>query len=124
MTATHRFEPTTAEAFDALLQAPEGKLVVAYFWGTHCPNCEVFAADAPELLHALPELPVKLVKVDAYSNPALATRYGLFGIPAFLFFRSGRLIGKMSRYYGREEWLRVMGEQMERAQAPLGLSPE
>ena len=33
----------TPETFDAQLAQPG--LVVAYFWGPECPNCEVFARD-------------------------------------------------------------------------------
>jgi thiol-disulfide isomerase/thioredoxin len=102
----------TGETFDALL-AQDEQLVVAYFWGTDCVNCEVFARDLPALMPQVPAT-VRFLKVNAYEDMDLARRYGLFGVPAFLFFRSGKLIGKMSEYYGREYWLTVLKEQAAR----------
>ena len=96
--------------FDALVAGPG--LVTVYFWGPDCPNCELFAKDLPGLLEALPA-GVRVVKVDAYAHPELATRFGLFGIPAFVLFRDGRKLGMMRQYHGREYWRRVVTEQAE-----------
>lgn len=106
----------TAANFDALLAADDA-LVVAYFWGTDCVNCEVFARDLPALLEKAPPN-VRFIKVNAYEDLELARRFGLFGVPAFLFFRRGKLIGKMSEYYGREYWLTVVQEQATEAASP------
>ena len=102
----------TPETFDAALQAPDDTLVVVYFWGPECPNCEVFARDLPGLL---PELPatVRLIKVNAYEHTGLAQRFALFGIPGFVLFRAGKKLGMMRQYYGREYWKRVIVEQAE-----------
>jgi thioredoxin-like negative regulator of GroEL len=54
---------------------------------------------------------VRVVKVDAYQHPELATRFGLFGIPAFVLFKGGRKLGMMRQYHGREYWRRVVAEQ-------------
>lgn len=102
----------TAADFDAHLSNAQS-LVVAYFWGTDCVNCEVFARDLPALLGQCPP-GVKFLKVNAYEDMDLSRRYGLFGVPAFMFFRRGKLIGKMSEYYGREYWLTVVREQAEK----------
>lgn len=104
-------EEATPQTFDALLQAPAHVLVIAYFWGPDCPNCEVFARDLPGLLDELPAQTVQVVKVNAYAHADLAQRFGLFGIPAFVLFRGGRKLGMMRQYYGREYWKRVVLEQ-------------
>lgn len=98
----------TPETFDALVGGPG--LVVAYFWGPDCPNCEVFAADLPALLDRMPA-GVRLVKVDAYEHTDLARRFALFGIPGFVLFKGGRKLGMMRQYHGREYWSRVVAEQ-------------
>jgi thioredoxin 1 len=102
-------EIATPETFDALVQS-DG-LVVTYFWGPQCPNCEVFARDLPSLLETLPQ-GVRVVKVNAYQYPDLARRFGLFGIPTFVLFRGGQKLGMMRQYYGREYWTRVVEEQL------------
>jgi thiol-disulfide isomerase/thioredoxin len=101
-------EHASPEGFDALVAGPG--LVVTYFWGPDCPNCELFARDLPGLLAAAPA-GVRVVKVNAYQHPELATRFGLFGIPAFVLFRGGRKLGMMRQYHGREYWRRVVEEQ-------------
>jgi thioredoxin 1 len=98
-------------AFEAALSDGDPRLLVAYFWGPDCPNCEVFARELPSLLPALDGTKVRLLKVNAYEHLTLARRYALFGIPTFLLFRGGRLLGKMSQYRGREFWLDVIQEQ-------------
>lgn len=103
-------ETATPETFDTLVERP-GSLVVVYFWGPDCPNCEVFAADLPQLLTEIPQAGVRLVKVNAYEHPELARRYGIFGIPSFVLYRDGRKLGMMRQYYGREYWKAVIEER-------------
>lgn len=97
--------------FDAALVDGDPRLLVAYFWGPDCPNCEVFARELASLLPELDGTTLRLLKVNAYEHMELARRYSLFGIPTFLLFRGGRLLGKMSQYRGREFWLDVLREQ-------------
>lgn len=101
-------ELATAETFDQLT-ASQG-LVVAYFWGPECPNCDVFARDLPALLDELPP-GVRFVKANAYEHPALARRFGIFGIPSFVLFKDGVKLGMMREYYGREYWKAVVDEK-------------
>ncbi len=101
----------TSENFDDRVNSP-GELVVVDFWGPGCPNCEVFAADIPALLKALEGAPVRIVRVNAYADEDLARRFGLAGIPAFILLREGRVIGRMSEYYGRAWWLGVIRDHL------------
>ncbi|MCK8500871.1 thioredoxin family protein [Myxococcus fulvus] len=105
----------TAENFDQLVMQPQGELVVVDFWGDGCPNCEIYAAAEPELLSELEGARMRVVKVNAYQHESLAHRFGLHGIPTFLLFRDGKLIGKMSQYYGKEYWLGVVREHLPAA---------
>lgn len=112
MDSTLPIYDATAEDFDALVFEVANQLVVVDFWGPGCPNCDVFAADAPSLLQQLPAEKVRVVKVNAYEHPELARRFSLFGIPTFLLVKDGKLIGKMSQYYGREYWLEVINDHL------------
>ena len=102
----------TTETFDALVLQPRGELVVVDFWGEGCPNCDVYAAAEPALLAQLEGAPLRVVKVNAYEQEELARRFGLFGIPTFLLFRDGKLLGKMSQYYGKDYWLGVIRDHL------------
>lgn len=114
----------TSESFDALVFAPRGELVVVDFWGAGCPNCEVFARDAPALLAELAGEAVRVVKVDARAHDDVARRFGLYGIPTFLLVRDGRLLGRMSQYHGRAYWLAVVREHLPAADAPAATVEE
>lgn len=105
-------EVGTPENLEALLCPKNGELVVLYFWGPDCPNCDVFASHLPKLLEQLKGEPVVLVKIDAYTHPNLATRYGLFGIPHFLLFRDGQKLGRMSEFRGDAWWLAVVRDHL------------
>lgn len=100
----------TPENLDAMIASAPEQLVVIYFWGPQCPNCEVFARDLPELLSALPKN-VTVVKTNAYEHPELARRFALFGIPGFVLFKGGVKLGMMRQYYGREYWQAVIDEK-------------
>lgn len=105
-------ETATPADFDAKIASTDGELVVAYFWGPQCPNCEVFAAHFPKLHEALRGARVRFVKVNAYEHPELATRFGLFGIPQFVLFRDGRKLGRMSEFKGDDFFLGVVRDQL------------
>jgi thioredoxin 1 len=93
--------------FESATLAPG--LNVIYFWGPDCPNCDVFAADLPQLLPLLPSEGT-LVKVNAYAYPELARRFAVFGIPAFVVFRDGAKIGMMRQYNGKAFFTAVLHE--------------
>ena len=103
-------ENATPETFDELIATP-GALVVVYFWGPECPNCEIFARDLPQLLTELPQEGVRIIKANAYEHPELARRFALFGIPGFVLFKDGKKLGMMRQYNGREFWRTVITEQ-------------
>jgi thioredoxin-like negative regulator of GroEL len=112
MSALPQMEDATPDDFDAKVLSPRGVLVVVDFWGPDCPNCEAFAREAPSLLEALAGEPLRVVRVNAYAHFELARRFGLFGIPTFLLFRDGKLLGKMSQYYGRAYFLGVLRDHL------------
>lgn len=112
-------QQATPQSFDELISGGD-ELVVAYFWGPECPNCEIFARDFPELLAGLPAGLVRIVKVNAYEYPELARRFGLYGIPAFVLFKGGKKLGMMRQYYGREYWRTVLLEQATGTPATVG----
>ncbi len=100
------------EDFDAKVLAPRGELVVVDFWGPRCPNCEVFAAHRERLLDALAGAAMRLVTVNAYEHPALATRFAVHGIPTFVLVRDGKVLGRMSQFHGEAYWLAVVRERL------------
>lgn len=103
-----------SQDFDQKVLKPKGSLVVVYFWGTNCPNCEVFANHLPMILEDLKGAPVEFVKVNAYETPDLAERFGLYGVPTFLLIRGGKLLGRMTTFQSREYFVTVIRETLAR----------
>lgn len=105
-------EQADPSTFDEKVFGPRGELVVVYFWGKNCPNCEIFARYLPGLLEALRGAPFRIVKVNVYEHMSLATRFALVGIPAFLLVRDGKKLGKLSEFYDKDTWLGIIQEHL------------
>ncbi|WP_413288914.1 thioredoxin family protein [Bdellovibrio sp. HCB337] len=95
-------------SFDSSLEAVKDQISVVFFWGHNCPNCEV--AKNILSLEAAEVLPynLKWFHVNAYDYMELAKRFGLHGIPVFLFFRNGRSLGKVTTFPGLEDFKSVL----------------
>jgi hypothetical protein len=77
---------------------------ILFLWGNDCPNCDVAKA---QLLQAPDRFrrDVAWLHQTVYDEPALATRFGLHGIPAFMVFRGQRRIGRISPWPGSDAFV-------------------
>lgn len=89
-----------------------GELVVVYFWGPDCPNCDFFATRLPGLLTQLAGESVRLVKVNAYAHPDVARAHAIAGIPQFFLYRDGVRLGRMSEFKSDAYWLAVIRDHL------------
>lgn len=87
-----------AESFDEALENNREHLVGIFFWGHSCPNCEIAKNVLTEEVDSIKSLGFKWFHVNVYENFELATRFGLHGIPTFLFFHKGKRLGKISPF--------------------------
>lgn len=84
------------------------KLKVVYFWGQDCPNCVSAGKNMAEMAPEFEALPIDFFSVNAYEQMDLAKRFGLYGIPVFLFFKKGRLIGRITSFPTQAEFLSAL----------------
>ena len=74
------------------------QLIAIFFWGHSCPNCEVAKNILAQESETVKALGFKWYHVNVYENFELGTRYGLHGIPTFLFFYNGKKLGRISPF--------------------------
>ena len=70
--------------------------VIADFWAEWCMPCKMMAPVFEALSAEEPD--VKFCKINVDETPALAVRFGIDSIPAFVMFRDGKVIGKTVGY--------------------------
>lgn len=94
--------------FDSALEASSSKLTCVFFWGHDCPNCEVAKRMLLQEAESVKALGLNWYHVNTYEDSELGTRFGLFGIPTFLFFFQGKKLGKITPFPGIEPFLEAL----------------
>jgi len=98
MLSMQRLDSTNFD--EAVVTASGDDLRCVFFWGTDCYNCNVFKNTALKLKDQLLALGLTWYEVNAYEEEALGRRFGLHGVPAFVFYRSGKRLGRISGWPG------------------------
>ncbi|MBC7465981.1 MAG: thioredoxin family protein [Bdellovibrio sp.] len=105
-----KIEQLNSENFEQRLVESSDKLVGVFFWGHNCPNCEIAKARLAEEAATLNALGLKWFHVNTYENFDLGTKFGLFGIPTFLFFYQGKKLGRISPFPGLDPFFLALNE--------------
>jgi thioredoxin 2 len=102
----HPFE-LTAAGFERHVAANDLPLVVD-FWAPWCAPCRMMAPAYEDAAAQLAPA-VRLAKLDTESEPDIAARFGIRGIPTLIVFRNGREIARQSGAMGAPQlvqWIR------------------
>lgn len=87
-------------SIDGALEAAGERLVCVFCWGVDCFNCEI----AKKAMLAQPDsiraLDLAWLHANVYAHPKLGQRFGLHGIPVFLFFHRGKKLGRATGWHG------------------------
>jgi thioredoxin len=91
----------TEQTFEQdVIERSQKEAVVVDFWAAWCGPCHVLTPVLEDAIAAREG--VVLAKVDVDSNPGLATRYDVRGIPAVKAFRDGRIVDEFVGAQGRQ----------------------
>ena len=90
----------TTENFD--LEVLGSKVpVLVDFWAEWCNPCKMIAPVVEKFALQF-DGKLKVGKVNVDNHPNVASRYGISGIPALLFFREGNLVHQVVGYQPQE----------------------
>lgn len=87
---------------DAVLGDGSAVLDLLFLWGRDCPNCDIAKRAILARPDALRWPQVRWLHCNVYDDAAMATRFGLHGIPTFFVFRKGRRLGRITSWPGIE----------------------
>ncbi len=105
----YQIEPIQTTDFDQKI-ASTSDLVCVFMWGHDCPNCEIAKNVLIDRKPEIEALGMKWFQANIYEDFALATRFGLFGIPVFLFFKNGKKLGKISPFPGFDPFFEAVSK--------------
>lgn len=105
---------------DTTLAEPFDGLSLLFLWGRDCPNCDI-AKGAILLARERFQWPrVRWLHDNVYEDPAMATRMGLHGIPAFFVFDGTRKLGRITSWPGADAFVRAIDAQLAALPAARG----
>jgi thiol-disulfide isomerase/thioredoxin len=94
--------------FDSEIMRHDDRLKCVFFWGHNCPNCEIAKRNLNDNLETIQERGIHWYHVNVYDDSDLGTRFGLHGIPVFIFFKNGRGLGRITSFPGMEPFLEAI----------------
>jgi len=96
--------------FDSVVVSAAGSdLRCVFLWGKDCYNCNLFKNTALLLQDRIKALDLSWYQADVYQDQPLGRRFGLHGVPAFVFFRSGQRLGRISGWPGWPQFSGAIG---------------
>lgn len=97
-------QPVTSIGLDARLR-DDGTLRILFLWGEDCPNCDVSKAQMLQSPDRFAWPDVQWLQDNVYDDRAMATRFGLHGIPTFIVFRGAKKLGRITPWPGSEQFI-------------------
>jgi hypothetical protein len=99
-------------SLDATLAQTRTPLAILFLWGRDCPNCDIAKRAMLADPAGLRWPGVAWLHGNVYADPELGTRFGLHGIPAFIVFRNGRKVGRITPWPGPAAFAAAIERQL------------
>lgn len=107
-------------SIDGALAQAGGRLVCVFFWGVQCYNCDVAKKAMCAQPEAIKALDLLWLHANVYADPSLGMRFGLHGVPVFMFFQNGKKLGRATGWHGIAQFqAAVANARLKAAGLPL-----
>jgi len=93
-------EEVHSTTLEQQLAAAGERLVCIFCWGVDCFNCEVAKKAMLARPEAIEALDLHWMHGNVYADRDLAMKFGLHGIPVFVFYSKGRKLGVATGWHG------------------------
>lgn len=90
------------ESFETEVLKAENTVLVDFF-ATWCGPCKRMLPIMDELANENPKL--KFCKIDVDKSPKLAEKYGVMGVPCFIFFKGGKVVKELAGMQAKDKLL-------------------
>lgn len=91
--------------FESEVMKLDGRIKVVFFWGHNCPNCDQAKEQISQNSNPFLDLGFQWYHVNAYEHMDLAKKFGLHGIPVFLFFYNQQMKGRITTFPGTDSFM-------------------
>lgn len=103
-------KPVRSDDVDQTLVAvPGDDLRCLFLWGNDCYNCNRFKDTALIQQDEIRQLDLSWYQCNVYQDEPLGRRFGLHGVPAFVFFRNGKRLGRITGWPGLPDFSAAVG---------------
>lgn len=103
------------DSMESELEGAGDKLVCMFFWGVDCYNCDIAKKAMISDAESIRQLGLLWLHTNVYGYPALARRYGLYGIPVFMFFHRGKKLGRATGWHGMGQFVAAVANARRKA---------
>ena len=104
------FEVTDANFQEEVLSSSLPVLVD--FWAEWCGPCKMIAPNVDQIAHQY-EGKLRVGKMDVDTEPGVAERFGIQGIPTLILFKNGQPIQQIVGYRTKEQLDRAVAPHLE-----------
>lgn len=83
-------------------------LKILFLWGHQCPNCEIAKNVLVDRFQEISSFSFIWADCNVYENMEVGKRFGIHGIPVFMFFKGQKVLGKVTPFPGWAPFLEVL----------------
>lgn len=98
--AAFSMDALDAVNFDKCVAASGDALVVVFFWGVQCFNCEIAKKAMLANIERVKALELRWFHSNIYEHRELGRRFTLHGVPTWFFFYCGKKLGRVTGWHG------------------------